>query len=171
MNPSRRTILASSLALIFGAVLAAPVAVASPAPTFTGIDKWLNSEPLSMDKLRGRVVLVDFWTYSCINCIRTLPHVKKWHDTYKNKGLVVVGVHTPEYAFERNTSNVQAAVSRLGITYPVAQDNQYATWKAYNNRYWPAVYLIDKAGKVVYSHFGEGKYEETESVIRRLLAQ
>ena len=157
------------IALLFAA--ASISAQAAQAPEFTGIDNWLNSPPLSMQQLRGKVVLVDFWTYTCINCIRTLPYVKSWHEKYKDKGLVVVGVHTPEYPFERSTSNVQSAIKRLGIPYPVAQDNRYATWQAYSNQYWPAVYLIDKQGRVVYTHFGEGAYQETEAKIRALLAQ
>jgi len=150
---------------------AGPLRNATPAPEFTGIDKWLNSEPLSMKQLKGKVVLVDFWTYTCINCINTLPYVKSWHQKYKDQGLVVVGVHTPEFPFERNTDNVKTAMKRFDIQYPVAQDNRYATWSAYNNRYWPAVYLIDKKGNVVYSHFGEGQYAETEATIKSLLAQ
>jgi thiol-disulfide isomerase/thioredoxin len=144
---------------------------ASAAPEFTGIDKWLNSDPLTMQQLKGKVVLVDFWTYTCINCVNTLPYVKSWHQKYKDKGLVVVGVHTPEFPFERNTANVELAIKRFDIRYPVAQDNRYATWTAYNNQYWPAVYLIDKQGKVVYSHFGEGDYAKTEAAIQSLLAQ
>jgi thiol-disulfide isomerase/thioredoxin len=149
---------------------AAPAATAT-APDFTNIDKWHNSEPLKISELRGKVVLVDFWTYTCINCIHTLPYVRGWYDKYKDQGLVVVGVHTPEYPVERSSSNVAAALKRFDIRYPVAQDNRYATWEAYNNQYWPAVYLIDKQGKVVYTHFGEGDYGVTEAAIRRLLAQ
>jgi thiol-disulfide isomerase/thioredoxin len=141
------------------------------APAFAGIDTWLNSPPLTMPQLRGKVVLVDFWTYTCINCIRTLPYVKSWYDKYKSQGLVVVGVHTPEYPYERSTENVTAALKRFDIRYPVAQDNRYATWDAYRNQFWPATYLIDKSGRIVYTHFGEGQYEETEATIRRLLAQ
>ncbi|MGW8389767.1 thioredoxin family protein [Pseudoduganella sp. HUAS MS19] len=141
------------------------------APEFSGITQWLNSEPLTMKQLRGKVILVDFWTYDCINCINTLSHVVKWHDKYKDKGLVVVGVHTPEYAFERKTENVRTALKRFDIRYPVAQDNRYATWNAYNNRYWPAFYLVNKKGQVVYTHFGEGRYEQTEARIQQLLAQ
>jgi thiol-disulfide isomerase/thioredoxin len=143
----------------------------SAAPAFAGIDSWFNSSPLTIEQLHGKVVLVDFWTSTCINCIHTLPYVKGWHDKYKDQGLVVVGVHTPEYPEERSTATVNAAMKRFDIRYPVAQDNRYATWDAYRNRYWPAVYLIDKHGKIVYSHFGEGQYEETEAAIRRLLAQ
>lgn len=141
----------------------------SRAPDFVGINHWINSEPLTMAQLRGKVVLVDFWTYACGNCMNTLPHVTRWYDTYKDRGFVVVGVHTPELAFEYSTSNVQTAVERHGIKYPVAQDNEYATWKAYDNQYWPAEYLIDQNGTIVLEHFGEGGYEEMESTIRRLL--
>lgn len=139
------------------------------APDFAGISKWLNSDPLTIKSLRGKVVLIDFWTYSCINCIRTLPYVTKWYDTYKDKGLVVVGVHTPEFDFEKDASNVQDAIKRFGIHYPVAQDNNYETWRAYNNQYWPAEYLIDKNGDMVHVHFGEGEYDITENAIRSLL--
>ncbi len=139
------------------------------APEFAGISAWLNSAPLTMASLKGKVVLVDFWTYSCINCIRTLPYVTKWYDTYKNQGLVVVGVHTPEFDFEKDTGNVQDAIKRFGIHYPVAQDNSYGTWNAYGNQYWPAEYLIDQNGNIVYTHFGEGEYDHTENAIRELL--
>lgn len=139
------------------------------APEFGGIANWINSEPLTMKELRGKVVLIDFWTYSCINCVRTLPYVTKWYDTYKDQGLVVVGVHTPEFAFEKETKNVETAIKRHKINYPVAQDNDFATWSLYENRYWPAHYLIDQNGEIVYTHFGEGKYEETENAIRTLL--
>ncbi|HVE10426.1 MAG TPA: thioredoxin family protein [Paraburkholderia sp.] len=139
------------------------------APDFTGIDTWLNSAPLDLKQLRGKVVLVDFWTFDCINCAHTLPYVKDWHARYREKGLVIVGVHTPEYAFEHDTGNLKNAIKRYGIDYPVAQDNQYATWKAYGNEYWPALYLIDQNGKLVYSHYGEGSYAQTEQVIRTLL--
>jgi thiol-disulfide isomerase/thioredoxin len=139
------------------------------APEFTGISNWLNSQPLTLKSLKGKVVLVDFWTYSCINCIRTLPYVTKWYDTYKDQGFVVIGVHTPEFAFEKVTSNVETAIKRFGINYPVAQDNDFATWNAYNNQYWPAEYLIDQNGQIVYEHFGEGNYDHTENAIRQLL--
>ena len=143
---------------------------APAAPDFTGINHWINSEPLDMAQLRGKVVLVEFWTYSCINCIHVMPYVKQWHQSYHDQGLVVVGVHTPEYGYEKIQGNVEAAVKRFGITYPVAQDNGYQTWNAYGNRYWPALYLIDQSGRVVYQHFGEGGYEQTEARIRQLLA-
>ncbi|MBN3804029.1 thioredoxin family protein [Paraburkholderia sp. Ac-20336] len=153
------------------AAIAAPLENDPPAPEFTGITQWLNSEPLKLQQLRGKVVLVDFWTYSCINCANTLPYVKSWNQKYKDQGLTVIGVHTPEYPFERDTGNVKTAIKRLGISYPVAQDNQYATWNAYNNQYWPAFYLIDKKGQIVYSHFGEGDYAQTEAKIQALLAR
>jgi thiol-disulfide isomerase/thioredoxin len=161
----------ASAAATTGAAIAGPLKNSIPAPEFTGIEKWLNSEPLTLQQLRGKVVLVDFWTYTCINCINTLPYVKNWHQKYKDQGLTVVGVHTPEYPFERSTDNVKTAIKRFDIRFPVAQDNRYATWTAYNNQYWPAFYLIDKKGRVVYTHFGEGQYAEAEAAIQALLAQ
>ncbi|MGE5273870.1 MAG: cytochrome c biogenesis protein DipZ [Verrucomicrobiota bacterium] len=142
-----------------------------PAPDFAGIDKWVNSEPLTMAELRGKVVLIDFWTYSCINCLRTLPHLEAWDRVYRKAGLVIVGVHTPEFAFEHVRSNVEAAVKRLGVRYPVALDNDYGTWNAYGNQYWPAEYLIDRSGQVRHAHFGEGEYDVTEKSIRSLLGE
>jgi cytochrome c biogenesis protein CcdA/thiol-disulfide isomerase/thioredoxin len=142
-----------------------------PAPDFREIDLWLNSDPLTMDGLRGKVVLIDFWTYSCINCLRTLPHVRAWDDAYRDDGLVIVGVHTPEFAFERDAGNVRRAVGDLGVAYPVALDNSYGTWTAWSNRYWPAKYFVDRRGRLRYAHFGEGGYEESERVLRRLLAE
>ena len=139
------------------------------APNFTGISNWLNSSPLNISDLRGKVVMVNFWTYGCYNCVNTLPHVTKLHAKYKDKGLVIVGVHTPEFPFERSTSNVQAALKRHGIEYPVAQDNDSATWKAYRNRYWPAQYIVDQSGKIVYFHAGEGAYDEIDRTIQNLL--
>jgi cytochrome c biogenesis protein CcdA/thiol-disulfide isomerase/thioredoxin len=145
-----------------------------PAPDFTGNQRWFNTageRPLSLDELRGKVVLVDFWTYTCINCIRTLPYLKAWDERYRDKGLVIVGVHTPEFPFERDAGNVEQAIAQNGLRYPVAQDNDYATWDAYGNQFWPAKYLIDARGQVRYTHFGEGDYEETEEAIRRLLEE
>lgn len=139
------------------------------APELTGINHWLNSEPLQLADLRGKVVIVDFWTYSCINCVRTLPHITALYEKYKDRGLVIIGVHTPEFAFEHETDNVARAIKQFNITYPVAQDNEYTTWRAYRNRYWPAKYVIDQDGTIVYTHFGEGAYEETENVVRKLL--
>lgn len=140
-----------------------------PAPELTGLQAWLNSNPLTLAQLRGKVVLIDFWTYSCINCQRTLLYLKDWDAKYRDKGLVIIGIHAPEFEFEKNAANVKAAVAREGIRYAVAQDNNLATWTAYQNRYWPAHYLIDRQGRVVYTHFGEGHYALTENNIRYLL--
>jgi len=137
---------------------------------FQGIQQWYNSPPLSMAGLRGKVILVDFWTYACVNCLNTLPYLKQWYAKYKDSGLIVIGVHTPEFGFEKSAVNLQSAIQRLGISYPIAQDNLYATWKAYDNQYWPALYLIDRNGRVVLKHAGEGGYRQTESAIRALLA-
>lgn len=139
------------------------------APEFQGIEAWLNSPALTMSQLRGKVVLVDFWTYSCINCVRTLPTLTAWDDKYRDKGLVIIGVHAPEFEFEKNIENVKKAIDKNEIHYPVALDNSLATWVNFNNRYWPAHYLIDREGRVVYTHFGEGKYDVTENNIRYLL--
>jgi cytochrome c biogenesis protein CcdA/thiol-disulfide isomerase/thioredoxin len=142
-----------------------------PAPEFEAIEGWINSGPLTMESLRGKVVVIDFWTYSCINCLRTLPHVRAWDEAYRDDGLVIVGVHTPEFAFEREPDNVRRAVRDHGIDYPVALDPEYGTWQAWLNRYWPAKYFVDRRGHLRYAHFGEGDYEESEQVIRRLLAE
>jgi cytochrome c biogenesis protein CcdA/thiol-disulfide isomerase/thioredoxin len=142
-----------------------------PAPDFGGISRWFNSRPLTMAQLRGKVVLIDFWTYSCINCLRTLPHLEAWDRMYRSKGLVIVGVHTPEFAFESVPSNVGGAVKRLGVRYPVALDPNYDTWNRYGNQYWPAEYLIDRQGNIRRAHFGEGSYNETEGAIRTLLGE
>lgn len=142
-----------------------------PAPGFYGIGTWLNSPPLTVDQLRGKVVLVDFWTYGCVNCLRHLPHVKEWHEKYRAQGLVVVGVHTPEFAHERSTANLQEAIRRLRITHAVAQDNDYATWRAFGNQAWPADYLIDRNGRLVYMHYGEGDYAAISQRIEALLAE
>ena len=144
------------------------------APEFTDNERWFNTpgeQPLTLKELRGRVVLVDFWTYTCINCIRTLPYLKAWDERYRDRGLTIVGVHTPEFPFEREAGNVEAAIEQNDLRYPVAQDNEYGTWSAYGNQYWPAKYLIDAQGRVRYVHFGEGEYEETETAIRELLAE
>ncbi|MGB6976639.1 MAG: cytochrome c biogenesis protein DipZ [Gammaproteobacteria bacterium] len=140
-----------------------------PAPEIAGINAWINSKPLQLAQLKGKVVLIDFWAYSCINCVRTLPYLNDWYQKYHNKGLVIIGVHSPEFDFERDFNNLQEAVKKYGIHYPVAQDNNFTTWQNYHNRYWPAHYLIDKNGNVVYQHFGEGEYDITESNIRFLL--
>jgi cytochrome c biogenesis protein CcdA/thiol-disulfide isomerase/thioredoxin len=154
------------------------------APRFVAAGEWFNtgaptspgaipapSAPLDLAALRGKVVLVDFWTYSCINCIRTIPYLKSWYDSYRGKGLVIVGVHSPEFAFEKVSANVSRAMRDLGVTWPVVQDNDYAQWRAYGNNYWPAHYFIDAKGRIRYWHFGEGGYTETETVIKKLLAE
>ncbi|HEU4735755.1 MAG TPA: cytochrome c biogenesis protein CcdA, partial [Solirubrobacterales bacterium] len=148
--------------------------VLGTAPEFTGTQEWFNTpggRPLSLRELRGKVVLVDFWTYTCINCIRTLPYLKAWDERYREDGLTIVGVHTPEFPFERDAGNVEDAIEQNDLGYAVAQDNDYSTWNAYGNEYWPAKYLIDAQGRVRYTHFGEGEYEETEGAIRELLAE
>lgn len=139
------------------------------APEFPDDANWINSDPLSISGLKGKVVLVDFWTYTCVNCIRTLPYLKMWHKTYGDKGLVIVGVHSPEFEFEKNEFNVKQAIEQHGIQYPVVQDNDFSTWQAYKNSAWPAKYLTDANGMIRYSHIGEGSYKETESRIRSLL--
>jgi cytochrome c biogenesis protein CcdA/thiol-disulfide isomerase/thioredoxin len=143
----------------------------APAPELAGTGRWFNGRPLSIRSLRGRVVLIDFWTYTCINCLRTLPHVEAWYERYRRDGLTVIGVHTPEFPFERIAGNVDEAIQANGLTYPVVQDNDYATWNAYGNQFWPAKYLIDATGHVRYIHFGEGAYGTTEKAIRSLLAE
>ena len=146
-------------------------AVGDLAPEFSGIDAWINSGPLTMEELRGKVVLIDFWTYTCINCIRTFPFLKQWHSSYSDDGLVIIGVHTPEFEFEKDYDNVVEATMNDSLTWPMAQDNDFVTWRRYSNRFWPAKYLIDKYGIVRYTHFGEGAYAETEEAIRNLLAE
>ena len=147
------------------------LAVEGQLPSLSGAVDWLNSPPLTAEGLRGKVVLVDFWTYSCINCLRSIPYVKAWADKYKDKGLVVIGVHAPEFAFERNIDNVRKATQDLGVSYPVAIDNDYAIWRAFKNDYWPAHYFIDAQGRIRHHHFGEGEYAQSESVIQQLLVE
>jgi thiol-disulfide isomerase/thioredoxin len=130
---------------------------------------WLNSEPLTAEGLRGRVVLVDFWTYSCVNWLRTLPYLRAWHERYRDRGVVIVGVHAPEFGFEHDLDNVRRAVGELDVGYPVVIDNDFAIWRSFDNRYWPAAYLVDADGHLGFHHFGEGAYEETERAIQRLL--
>ncbi len=142
-----------------------------PAPELAGLAPWYNSPPLTLASLRGKVVLVDFWTYSCINCVHTLPHIEDYWTRYQNAPFVLLGIHTPEFVFEKSPQNVAAAIQRHGLTYPIAQDNDYATWNAFGNRYWPAKYLIDGEGIIRYMHFGEGGYEDTDLAIRSLLAE
>ena len=149
----------------------APLPVEGQLPSLDGAVQWLNSPPLTAQALRGKVVLIDFWTYSCINCLRTLPYVKAWAQKYRDQGLVVIGVHAPEFAFERDIGNVKKAVHDLGVDYPVAIDNNYAIWRGFNNQYWPAHYFIDAQGRVRYHHFGEGNYAESERVIQQLLRE
>src|SRR3989338_5472143 len=132
---------------------------------------WFNSEPLTLEQLSGKVVIIDFWTYSCINCQRTLPYLRDWNKKYKDKGLVIIGVHAPEFEFEKSEKNVAEAIKDFKLTYPIVQDNEFETWRAYNNRYWPAKYFIDKEGYIRYSHFGEGAYDESEKVIQELLKE
>jgi thiol-disulfide isomerase/thioredoxin len=148
-------------------------AIAPPAnmslPEFQGISQWLNSEPLTVESLKGSVVLVQFWTFACINCQRTLPYVTKWHRKYAAQGLKVIGVHTPEFAFEREVSSIEAALAEHQITYPVPLDNDFTTWRAYSNRFWPHLFLADREGIVQYDHIGEGAYDESEQNIVRLL--
>ncbi|MCO4882420.1 cytochrome c biogenesis protein DipZ [Paraburkholderia caribensis] len=150
---------------------AAPLPVEGTLPSLTGAVQWLNSPPLTNAQLKGKVVLVDFWTYSCINCLRTLPYVKAWSQKYRDMGLVVIGVHAPEFAFERNIDNVKKATHDLGVDYPVAIDNNYAIWRAFGNQYWPAHYFVDAQGRVRRHHFGEGEYEQSEKVIQQLLVE
>lgn len=142
-----------------------------PAPELIQGGEWFNSPPLTVSDLKGKVVLVDFWTYSCINCQRTFPYLRTWWEKYEDKGLVIVGVHAPEFAFEREAKNVSKAIRDFGINYPVMQDNNFETWRAYENRYWPAKYLLDKDGIIRYRHFGEGDYEKTEQMIQELLKE
>jgi thiol-disulfide isomerase/thioredoxin len=156
------------------------------APAFLSNGTWFNTEglsaapgqtsvggsmPLNLDSLRGKVVVVDFWTYSCVNCVRTLPYLRAWYDAYRDKGLVIVGVHTPEFEFEKSSANVARAIHELGVTWPVVQDNDYVQWNAYANQYWPAHYFIDAKGRVRYFHFGEGEYDVSEKVIQSLLKE
>jgi cytochrome c biogenesis protein CcdA/thiol-disulfide isomerase/thioredoxin len=143
----------------------------SATPDLSGATAWINSPPLTLGSLHGKVVLVDFWTYSCINCLRTLPYIKAWNEKYKDSGLVIIGVHTPEFPFEKDESNVRKAVEDLGVTYPVPMDNNYKIWRSFNNEYWPADYFIDATGTVRFHHFGEGAYDESEKWIRTLLEE
>jgi len=141
------------------------------APELVGIEDWINSEPLTLEELRGKVVLVDFWTYTCINCIRTFPHLSEWHRKYKDSGFVLLSVHSPEFDFEKKKENVLQEVRKYNLEYPVALDNDHKTWNAFQNQYWPAEYLIDVNGNIRYHHFGEGRYAETERAIQQLLLE
>jgi len=148
-----------------------PLPVEGTLPSLAGATGWLNSPPLDAQALRGKVVLVDFWTYSCINCLRAMPYVREWAERYRDHGLVVIGVHAPEFAFERNLANVQRAVKDLKVTYPAAIDNDFAIWRGFNNKYWPAHYFIDAQGRIRAHHFGEGNYAQSEQIIRQLLRE
>ena len=150
-----------------------PAAAYPAAPDLQGTGGWINSEPFTLAGMQddGNVVLIDFWTYTCINCIRTLPYLKAWDDKYADKGLVILGVHTPEFEFEKDYDNVAEAVEKFGLEYPIVQDNDFGTWRAFENRYWPAKYLIDTDGRIRYFHFGEGAYDETELKIREVLTE
>ncbi len=149
----------------------AALPVEGVAPEIAGATGWLNSSPLTLQSLRGKVVLVDFWTLACINCQRALPHARDWAEKYKDQGLIVIGVHAPEFAFEHKPGNVKRAVAELGLSFPIAIDNDFAIWRAYANQYWPANYFIDAQGRIRFHHFGEGEYERSEQVIRQLLQE
>jgi thiol-disulfide isomerase/thioredoxin len=149
----------------------AEIAGASELASLQRADEWLNSPPLTAQALRGKVVLIDFWTYTCINWLRTLPYVRAWADKYRDQGLVVIGVHAPEFAFEKDLSNVRRAVKDLGVDYPVAVDSEHVIWRAFANQYWPALYFVDAQGRVRHHHFGEGSYEQSEMIIQELLAE
>lgn len=140
-------------------------------PDFQGIQQWLNSDPLTVANLKGNVVLIQFWTFACINCQRTLPHITQWHRQYAAQGLKVIGIHTPEFAFEREPTNIKRALQQHQITYPVPIDNDYKTWKAYSNEYWPHLFLADRRGLTRYDHVGEGAYDTTEQMIQQLLKE
>ena len=168
--PSRRALLLAGGAALVSGGLAAPAAAASQAPEFVGIEGWLNGGPLSMRGLRGKVVLVNFFARACSNCIAAMPYIRNWHARYRGQGFTVVGVHTPELPAERSRPALEAAVQRFGVTHPVAIDNASATWNAWGNQYWPAEYLVDQQGRIVYSHVGEGAYAQTEGLIQRLIA-
>lgn len=179
MHEKRRTLLAAigGLALAGAATTVRPQTAPvddllvdwGPAPELAGLGPWFNSPPLTLAALRGQVVMIDFWTHGCINCLRTLPHVNRWAAQYRDAGLVVIGVHSPEFAFERSPQRVQTAIRRFGVRHAVALDNDHATWKAWANQYWPAHYLVDRTGRIRYRHFGEGDYDRTEAAIVALL--
>jgi thiol-disulfide isomerase/thioredoxin len=145
------------------------IAASNSLPEFQGIQEWLNSSPLTKKDLQGSVALIHIWTFACINCQRTLPYIVKWHQQYAKQGLKVVSVHTPEFPYERKIANIQAAIKKHGITYPVAVDNDFKTWQAYKNEYWPHLFLANRQGTIVYDHIGEGAYPETEQTIQKLL--
>ncbi len=176
-NSSSSTIksIAPSPAVASPAVTPSPALAAKPAgrqiPEIQGIETWLNSDPIKLSEQKGKVILLQFWTFGCINCQRTLPSIIKWHKDYASQGLLVVSVHAPELAFERSINNVKKAVQQRGITYPVAIDSNFITWKAFDNQYWPHLFLADRQGILRYDHVGEGAYEQTEQKIRELLSE
>jgi thiol-disulfide isomerase/thioredoxin len=151
------------------AEIAALPPAGQPLPEFQGITQWLNSDPLTLANLRGSVVLIQFWTFACINCQRTLPYIVQWHQQYAAKGLKVIGIHTPEFAFERDVNNIKQALQKHKITYPVPVDTSFKTWNAYRNEYWPHLFLADRQGRIRYDHIGEGAYDTTEQTIQKLL--
>jgi len=175
MMPPDAAMMAASSSMMMSAHAASDLAAGLPvegqAPALNGVTQWLNSPPLTIESLKGKVVLIDFWTYSCINCLRAIPYVRAWAEKYQDQGLVVIGVHTPEFAFERNLDNVRRAMIKQQIAYPVAVDNRYAVWRAWRNQYWPAHYFIDAQGRIRHHHFGEGDYAQSERVIQQLLAE
>jgi len=150
---------------------AVPLPVEGELPSLSGATAWLNSPPLSADDLRGKVVLIDFWTYTCINWLRTLPYVRAWAEKYRDHGVVMIGVHTPEFPFEHDLENVRQAAKNMRVEYPIAIDNDYAIWSAFNNHYWPALYIVDAQGRIRYHQFGEGAYEQSEMILQQLLAE
>jgi cytochrome c biogenesis protein CcdA/thiol-disulfide isomerase/thioredoxin len=175
MKGDQNAMMSANPAMMMKANSAGPAADALPVegqlPSLAGAVEWLNSPPLTAEGLRGKVVVVDFWTYSCINCLRSIPYVRAWAEKYKDQGLVVIGVHAPEFAFEKNIDNVRQAIKDLKVDYPVAIDNDYAIWRGFNNQYWPAHYFIDAQGRIRYHHFGEGEYDKSEKIIQQLLAE
>jgi len=175
MSTNKRSLLLAAsvrVLLVVAALVSAPAIADDQMPAITAAkSQWLNSPPLDSKMLRGKVVLVEFWTYGCVNCRRTLPYVKAWDEKYRSSGLLVIGVHTPEFAYEKDKGNVERAINDLGITYPVVMDNDFEIWNAYKNRYWPAQYLVDAQGRIRHIHFGEGAYQETEKLIQTLLAE
>lgn len=183
-NPSRRSFLTTMLKTIAATQLgmiscttrsatsaAAQLPIEGELPSLVGAIAWLNSQPLTVDELRGKVVLINFCTYTCINWLRQLPYVRAWAETYQDQGLVVIGIHTPEFEFEKNIDNVRRALTEIGIDYSIAVDNDYAVWRAFGNRYWPALYFIDRQGRIRHHQFGEGEYEQSERVIQQLLSK
>ena len=166
---NRRALLSTGAAVLASNVFVPSAQAAPVAPEFVGIEGWLNSRPLSMQGLRGQVVLVNFFARACSNCIAAMPYIRAWHSRYQQQGFAVVGIHTPELPAEKSRPALEAAVRRFGLNYPIAVDNDSSTWNAWGNSYWPTEYLVDKQGRIVYSHIGEGAYSQTESLIQRLI--